>query len=575
MERKIILNFVSSNYKILKAIDFHHLNIYLYGKSYAKNSISSYLLNGEQIFAYDVTLPRTFCKKFSFDKMSCGILDFASQIDNNVCFSKSDFSFELEDVYSGKDISEFDFNYLYLVPIIKENIKVGLIVIYAKNKIDDFNLINSSITVLYNSLQEIESKSFEQVIINSLIDYDNYYYILRENLLPEVVLSTSLKDKWQKGHKISFKNELVQNFMNHHLVKEKKLEFPFEQYKIFYINKNEFDDQSSRYLHINALSSINLPDEFTLLVVDFSQNNDDFVNVVNNMHLIHKYYLCAYEEDYYLLIIESKINQSLFKKILKSYDCYYLVINAPKDLNNKMDFRKIASYIKNNRPKEFEYQNYLKYINDVNNDLLEINFNEYKTKEVVCSFGNKKIANLINFIPNKFKFDSSKIDFEKRTINRLNSYIKNNNENVFVCLNASSIIKRKIIEIYKKYFSKDINLSVIITYQDDLSKKEFLDAIAYAKQYNVSIFVDSSIFLNLELIDLMRYFDGCYVKKEEFASIQNAPNKFINVFVSYYFNDNKTIIFEETNNRELNKRYEDELIYFVKESEGRKNGKCE
>ena len=45
-------------------------------------------------------------------------------------------------------------------------------------------------------------------------------------------------------------------------------------------------------------------------------------------------------------------------------------------------------------------------------------------------------------------------------------------------------------------------------------------------------------------------------------------NKFINMFITYFYNESKMIIFEESNDEEFNNRYEDESIYFVKESEG-------
>ena len=41
------------------------------------------------------------------------------------------------------------------------------------------------------------------------------------------------------------------------------------------------------------------------------------------------------------------------------------------------------------------------------------------------------------------------------------------------------------------------------------------------------------------------------------------------LFITYFYNDSKIIIFEETNNLEYNNRYENESIYFVKESEGK------
>jgi hypothetical protein len=67
----------------------------------------------------------------------------------------------------------------------------------------------------------------------------------------------------------------------------------------------------------------------------------------------------------------------------------------------------------------------------------------------------------------------------------------------------------------------------------------------------------------------MNLFDGCYVHKEEFKSLMEMNNRFINMFITYFYNDSKIIIFEQTNNLEYNNRFENESIYFVKESEGK------
>ena len=40
------------------------------------------------------------------------------------------------------------------------------------------------------------------------------------------------------------------------------------------------------------------------------------------------------------------------------------------------------------------------------------------------------------------------------------------------------------------------------------------------------------------------------------------------MFVTYFYNESKLIIFEQSENEEYKNRYEDESISFVKESEG-------
>ena len=101
------------------------------------------------------------------------------------------------------------------------------------------------------------------------------------------------------------------------------------------------------------------------------------------------------------------------------------------------------------------------------------------------------------------------------------------------------------------------------------TKEELYNALSLCKLYGIKTFADSSIYLNLNVIDTMELFDGCYVHKEEFEGLMKMNNKFINMFVTYFYNDSKLIIFEQTNDEEFNARYEDDSIYYAKESVGK------
>lgn len=567
MERRVVLDFIAQNYLMLKSVNFEKINIYLYGKNYQKDTLASNLLDGENLFIYDVKLPRVYCKMMPLEKMNDGLLEFASTLDNIEILKKSDFDFDIEDVYSGKNISSLDFEYLYLCPIIKDNLKQGLIVIFAKELELNFKLIPSSVTLLFNLLQEVDLKMFEQNVISSIIDYDDYYFILKELNSNDIIISDSLKDKWQTKERLNKNSEQVLDFMNHYSVKEKRLKFPFEKYYLYYIEKNIYDDRTSNYLHINALDKLQLPKDFTLLIIDWSQNDIDFSLVVEELKLNKKYYICAYDNEYYLLFVEGKVNNSEFKKVLKDYDSLYFVLSAPRQINNKMDFIKLMSYIKNEHPLDFSCDDYIKYINTLNEEIMIINKNAYRQKSIISSIDESKKGVLINFVNDNFKHNNSFFEFERKTITKLNNYIKKDNDPVFVCFNSSSLLKRKVLEIYKKYLNKNIDLNVIIHFDKKMNKDEFIKSLSIAKENNITLIADSSIFLNLEFVDLMRYFSGCYVKNDEFNSINNSPNEFVNMFVSYYFNNNKFIVFDGYEKEYLLK-YKDELIYFVKESEG-------
>ena len=113
MERKLILDFIGQNFESLSKIKFKQITVFVYGKLYSEDSLGNKLLDGNKLFAYDVKLPRVFLKKFPLEKMADGVLALADDLNKLTVFSKKDFNFELEEVYSGKNIQDLNFNYLY------------------------------------------------------------------------------------------------------------------------------------------------------------------------------------------------------------------------------------------------------------------------------------------------------------------------------------------------------------------------------------------------------------------------------------------------------------------------------
>ncbi len=563
MERKIILDFIAQNFNQLRMIDFKKMTIYQFGKKYQENSP---ILNGEILFAYEVNLPRINIKTFSLDKMNEGILEFARTIDQLMVFSHDDINFDICEVYSGKNLRDIDFKYLYLQPIYIENQLVGVISMYADVNTNPFCFNKTSLTVLYNQLEQVDINHLNQELLFALTDINDYYYILKNGDENKVYLSDSLKFKLNLTKSVlDFTDDLVKKFLSHHLIKEKKLKFPYENYKLFYILKALYDDQISNYLHINAINKLDLPDEFTMVVVLWNDEKT-FSVVTNDVNFGAKYYLCAYDQDYYLLIIGRKYAANLISHLFKKYDCQYLVLHAPTDINNQMDFNKVMDYIKTTRCEKFIYSDYVSYYNALNQEGLNLVLKN-RNRLIINSKDESDQLILLNGLSSDFKSQFNLTEFENQTFQKANQFIKKYNQNFAICIDSLSLLKRKCVELLKKCQTKNLQLSLIIDYNQLASKDDLLEAITLLKSFDVKIYVTSSIFLNLKLIDTMRYFDGCYVTKEEFASIQSSPNEFMNMFVSYFFNGNKKIIFEETTNIAYNKRYEDELIFFVKESE--------
>lgn len=569
MERKVILDFIGQNFDSLSKIKFKQMTVFVYGKDYQSDSLGGKLLDGKQLFVYDVKLPRIYLKKFPLEKIFDGLLAFCGDLDKLNIFSKSDFNFELEEVYSGKNIQDLKFNYLYLYPVIKDDLTIGSIIIYADEYDADFKIGDSSATLLFNSLVNLELVSFKQNVINTLLEEENLYYCIKQASNQYVYLSNNLCDKFNVKNPVKESDELVSLFINHHLVRKSNLEFPYEDYFVYSVNKDDFDDKKDNYLHVSSLNQVGLSNEFTLIIVDYSQKKNGFMEFVESLHLVDKYYVCACEDGFYMLAVDKKIKKTDVKKLLKGIDSFYITLLAPTDVNNKMDFTKIIKYLKEVRPTEFIYHEYLTYINYLCNDAFELNKSKYQVNEIVFSKDSSIKMPLLNYVSKGFKHLENSLEYERVAVNKLNKYIKENKNDCFIALESISLLKRKVVEVYKKYQNKNVSLSIIVHYTKETTKEELYNALSLCKLYGIKTFADSSIYLNLNVIDTMELFDGCYVHKEEFEGLMKMKNKFINMFVTYFYNDSKLIIFEQTNDEEFNARYEDDSIYFVKESVGK------
>ena len=572
MERKVILDFIAQNFNDFTNIKFKEMTVFLYGKDYKEENELSIMLPSQLLYAYDVKLPRIFCKKFPLESMFKGLLDFSNSLDGLTVFSKQDFNFDLEEIYSGKNILDLDFNYLYLYPIVKNNLRQGLIVIYAENYIESFKLFNNSVTLLCNGLVNLELNSFTQMLSNVIFDESKLYYLIENDTLDYVYVSRNLNEKLKFDKTINKDNNDIVRFKNHHNVIKQQFKFPYEDYYVYFVEKEKYDDQTSNYLHISSLSKVNLPVEFSLIVVDWVLKNTEFKDYVDSLNLTDKYYICACEDNYYLLLIEKKMKKVEIRQMLKGIGCFYISIFAPTEINNKMDFSKLIKYFKNVRPDEFLYHEYLTYINSISSEYLVVNKNKYIKRIVYNSINQDTTFEMINYVTDGFKYLDAVSEFEKQAILKLNNYIKENKTSVFVCLQSSSLLKRKLVEIYKKFENKGVKLNVIVHYDDLTSKQDLFNALSYMKLHEVECFADSSIFLNLNIIDTLSLFDGCYVKKDEFAGLMKTSNKLANMFITYFYNDGKKVIFEKSQNEEYNHRYQNELIYFVKESGEKSNG---
>lgn len=556
MERNIILDFIAQNFTFFSNINLQEMTICIYGKNY-ENPFYKNIFNGEEIYLYDVKLPRIYSKKIPLEKINDGLLEFIGTLNKPTCLDHDDFTFDLFEPYNNRNIKTMEFNYLYLFPIVKNEMHVASIIIYSDCK-ESFELTSASITSMINKLTLDDEETFSLKINESFNNTDSYYYFVKHKqfFYPSVSLnSLFLKSKYEEKE--------IEEFLKHKYLMKKNMPFPFEDCELYYIEINKYKNVNIEFLNILSIKYQNLSNDFTLLYFEWNDKKD-VMSFIFDLNINSIYYVYCLENNQYLILINDNINEKELRGKIKINE-YFCILQAPKHINNKMDLIKLSAFITYYHPSTFILDDYLKYLNCLGADLLNSKRNSIHSYQLINSNSLKSI-NLINNYNKNIKYESTFNDYEEKVITKLEKNLKKDKQEIACYLLTKTLEKKKIYDIVKKYDKNNIFLTIILTASENLKKEAFYDYLGMLKKYAIKVYVDSSIFLSFKYAEALRIIDGCYINKEEFEELHTKFNSFTDMIIKYFYNENKDIIFEK-NDLKFDVKHKDELIYFIQRKE--------
>ena len=450
-----------------------------------------------------------------------------------------------------------EFNYLYLFPIVKNEMHVASIIIYSDCK-ESFELTSASITSMINKLTLDDEETFSLKINESFNNTDSYYYFVKHKqfFYPSVSLnSLFLKSKYEEKE--------IEEFLKHKYLMKKNMPFPFEDCELYYIEINKYKNVNIEFLNILSIKYQNLSNDFTLLYFEWNDKKD-VTSFIFDLNINSIYYVYCLENNQYLILINDNINEKELKGKIKINE-YFCILQAPKHINNKMDLIKLSAFITYYHPSTFILDDYLKYLNCLGADLLNSKRNSIHSYQLINSNSLKSI-NLINNYNKNIKYESTFNDYEEKVITKLEKNLKKDKQEIACYLHTKTLEKKKIYDIVKKYDKNNIFLTIILTASENLKKEAFYDYLGMLKKYAIKVYVDSSIFLSFKYAEALRIIDGCYINKEEFEELHTKFNSFTDMIIKYFYNENKDIIFEK-NDLKFDVKHKDELIYFIQRKE--------
>ena len=558
MNREIIFNFLSQNVDTIRDVDVVEMTICLFGEIF-ENRFTKNVLKEEQLYLYHVKLPRMYFKNKSMNISDNSILTLSADVNEIAKFSYNDFTFTLTDPFYEKDIREFNFRYLYLVPIISKKEKVGMIIVYANDDDCEFKFDNNSLSKLAVNLTKNEEASFLEEIKNNLNDFDpsNINYFINDKINKKLINCKSLQSSFNYDEVIYYEKKLTDTV--------------------------EYKELSIKYTLLKKNMSVDYPDlelyyfkdldDFDLIryykTFKHRKNSKEFMVFINGLNAVKKFVryfsdkgkleLYGYSDDNYFIIIS---NSSLLKDVSSYLDKelkanYSIIIKDLDFITDKINLDRFLKYLAVNEPRKFDIKDYKQFILNIGEDLYKASKDKLASNSLLYE-GNTYLV--INKPFEKMEYTESM----KQAMNRIVACINKNLDNDYflISLLPEMLDTRKIKELFKKL--NNLEKHVIIVLSDYTGNKNLVfNAYNTIKLNNYSLFVNSTIIQNFNLFSNMSLIDGVYIDKGEFEAIQNGARSLAKAILVYLFKEQKQIIFEKTDDEEKNNQFINDNIYFI------------
>lgn len=575
MHRNIILDFLSSKHLELAACGYQQMTICQFGRVFPPSYLSLITKN-DNVNVYHIKEPRIYQKEYSLETLTSTIIDMMFESKEMLILNYHDFSFTINDPFYLKDIRNLSFESLQIVPIIEEELLIGVIIIYYDKKNVKVEWKNNELVKLLNNLTSDECQMLENQIMNE-INSKNAYAVMASN--SETVylnepgrLAFKLAQNYYNLKTNNSEISKIKRFMKHPLVKT----FKYNNLNVYYIkisNLAKKDIKDDVYL-INSINNHQFGDTFGYGLLEWNQCDQDFIDqaIETNTflgklleHATIKIY--QYSQSTLVFLVDQHLSNEEINRI-KTFakDDYLIITNSSTKLNNKMDLIKLSQYFYELHPEKFNYVDYLTWIDQNHTQKLLYDY-EYQASlhkmDVINSLTNESICPLLLLPPQGKLRKPLELEFIKASEKLLEVSLNRNDQTIMLPLLSSSLNKRKTLEVVKKYLENNKNLKVIVHFMDDSDPEECAKAIVKMKKLGLYLIADSSIYFNFEVTYLTTLFDAVYISKKEFAQLDKYPDGLNSAILNYVINDYKDLFFEVFD-QEVSELYQHSQFYYIK-----------
>lgn len=554
MYRNVILEFLSANSQCFKNQYFNQMTLVLLDKK----PLGLGLINDkdDEVLVYHIKNQFTYEKKYSINELENNIIEIVLEYQEKLVLNYDELSYAMNDPFYLKDIREQAFLKIEIIPVFNKKNIIGVALIYLDDLELETNISNQKWLTFFNKLIDSNDLLMNSKINNLILQQEDYYIVVKDLKTDIYYLNDSIA-KDLKVNKIINKKDPSYRIINHFLLKMKMIKD--KNINVYYLSKNVFDKTEKENIEFYLLDSINnhgFNDEMTLIFSQDLQGEKNannlgelFIDAIKKIGLDVKYKIYHTKSDSIVILIDkmlSKKEENDLKFILKKL--YYLCILMPKNLPLGVDLIKVTNYLVNVLPMDFSYEEYKKYQNSLNVEKYECIKASYNNEKIIIKANTlATIGEMISGpIPNYFNQATYKL-YELETISTLEKAIREElNSPIFTVL-ATSIRRRKIIELLKKIIVKYPNCKIIIHLPVifDITPQEVFELILKVKNMGFIIVVDSTIFMNLLYSNSIRISDAVIVRKNEMKESLSLNNVYNQKLFESYYDEGKVVIFEE------------------------------
>ncbi len=552
MYRSVILEFLSTNSKVLLENNYSQMTLVLFPNEY--RNLSKLYKDDSLIKIYHIKDQYTFYKEIELSKLENSIIEMILDNQETININYNDISFEINDPYYLKDIRKLNFLSLEIMPILMDNKLTGILLIYSNNLNAKFKLSNKKVLNLVNKLYLDEELTFEDDIKDEIINNEAWYYVVKKDNL------YYLNDLISKSRR--FSNNVI-NEKDKEVTRLKKLlsgmkKIIKDKVEIFYLPSKLFkvDNNNTEVYLLDSINNHNFTEDFSVIFTKNLESNMSvfeissiFKQAINKIYpdAIIKFYQVS--KDAMGIIVNknfSKKDENDLKYLLKKH--YFLLINRINGLTKGLELVKLMTYLNENLPFNFNYDEYSRYLEQKNEELLDCDksINRYN-KIMIKADTLQTIGKVVNAPLNNYYNLSIYKLHENELINLLDKIIKYEYISPIINMCIMSFNKRKIYEQLKKIILKYPSAKIIFHAPKIInhSVNEMYGNIIKAKELGFVVIVDSTIFMDLNYNICVKPCDAIIIRKQELKASLTDHNIFNKRIFESFYDDAKVVIFEE------------------------------